>query len=139
VLHTEEWRQSYLFFFSSIFINLDISYLHFDCYNFSRFLGQHPPNPSPSHSLWVFPSPPSPHYRPPHNNHVHWGSVLAGPRASPSTGALTRLFIATYAVGAQCQSMYNLWVVAWSLEALVGWYCCSYGVLSSFKLFQSFL
>jgi len=40
------------------------------------------------------------------------GSVLAGPRASPSTGALTRLFIATHEVGAQGQSMYSLWVVA---------------------------
>jgi len=40
------------------------------------------------------------------------GSVLAGPRASPSTGDLTRIFIATYEVGAQGQSMYSLWVVA---------------------------
>jgi len=40
------------------------------------------------------------------------GSVLAGPRASPSTGALARLFIATYEVGAQGQSMCSLWVVA---------------------------
>jgi len=32
---------------------------------------------------------------------------LAGPRASPSTGALIRLFIATYEVGAQGQSMYS--------------------------------
>jgi len=30
---------------------------------------------------------------------------LAGPRASPSTGALTKLFIATYEVGAQGQSL----------------------------------
>jgi len=89
----------YLFF---IFINLGFSYLHFDCYSLSRFLGQHPPNPSPSPSILVFPSPSSPHYRPPPNNHVHCGggSVLAGPRSSPST----RLFIATYEVGAQGQS-----------------------------------
>jgi len=40
------------------------------------------------------------------------GSVLAGPRASTSTGAFTRLFIPTYGVGAQGQSMYSLWVVA---------------------------
>jgi len=40
------------------------------------------------------------------------GPALAGPRASPSTGALTGLFIATYAVGAQGQSMYSLWIVA---------------------------
>jgi len=39
-------------------------------------------------------------------------SVLAEPRASPSTGALTRRFIATYKVGAQGQSMYSLWLVA---------------------------
>jgi len=38
--------------------------------------------------------------------------ALAEPRASPSTGALTRLFIATYAVEAQVQSMYRLWVEA---------------------------
>jgi len=30
----------------------------------------------------------------------------------PSTGALTRLLIATYEVGAQGQSMYSFWVVA---------------------------
>jgi len=36
------------------------------------------------------------------------GSVLAGPRASPSTGALTRIFIATYGVRVQGQSMYSL-------------------------------
>jgi len=65
--------------------------------------------------------------------------ALAGPRASPSTGALTRLFTATYAVGAQGQSMYTLWVLAYSLEALVGWDCCSYGISSPFKLFKSFL
>jgi len=35
-------------------------------------------------------------------------SVLAGPRASPSTGALTRIFIATYEVIVQGQSMYSL-------------------------------
>jgi len=40
------------------------------------------------------------------------GSVLVETRASPSTGALTRLFIATYEVGAQDQSMYSLRVVA---------------------------
>jgi len=38
------------------------------------------------------------------------GSVLARPRTSSSTGALTRLFIATYVVGAQGQSVYSLWV-----------------------------
>jgi len=65
-----------------------------------------------SPSRWVFPSPHSPHYCPPPNNTVHWGPALAGPRASPSNGALTRLFIATYAVGAQGQSLYSLWVVA---------------------------
>jgi len=36
------------------------------------------------------------------------GSVLAGPRASPSTGALTRIFITTYEVRVQGQSMYSL-------------------------------
>uniref|UniRef100_A0A8I5Y224 ADAM metallopeptidase domain 9 n=1 Tax=Rattus norvegicus TaxID=10116 RepID=A0A8I5Y224_RAT len=33
------------------------------CYSLSRFPGKHPPPPSPS--LWVFPSQPSPHCRPP--------------------------------------------------------------------------
>jgi len=59
-------EQSLLFF--SIFINLSISYLHFDCYSHSQFLGQHPPNPSPSPSIALFPSPSSPHYHPPPNN-----------------------------------------------------------------------
>jgi len=56
----------------------------------------------------MFPSPSSAHYRPPHNSHVHWGSVLIGTRASPYTGALTRLFIANYEVRVQGQSMYSL-------------------------------
>jgi len=70
LLTTESFLQPWynLFFF---FINLSISYLHFECYSLSRFPGQHPPNPSPS--LWVFPSPSSPHCHPPPNNHVHWG------------------------------------------------------------------
>jgi len=45
------------------------------------------------------PLPILPHYCPSPNNHVTGGLVLAGPRASPSTDALTRLFIVTYAVG----------------------------------------
>jgi len=44
----------YIFLF---FINLSISYIHFECYSLSQFPGKHPPNPSPSHSLWVFPLP----------------------------------------------------------------------------------
>jgi len=39
------------------------------------------------------------------------GPTLAGPRASISTGAPTRLLSATYAIGAQGQSMYSLWIV----------------------------
>jgi len=93
--------QGKILFVSSIFIKLGISYLHFNCYYFSRFPGKHPPSPSPSPSIWVFPSPSSSHYCPPPTILFIGGSVLAGPRASPSTGALTRLFIATYAVGAQ--------------------------------------
>jgi len=101
------------FLFFSIFINLSISYLHFDCYFPSQFQGQHLPKPSLSPSLWVFPSPSSPHYRPPPPTITFTGgSVLAAPRASTSTGTLTRLFIATYEVGAQGQSMYSLWIVA---------------------------
>jgi len=106
-----EGKIKYNLYFFFIFINLGISYLHFDCYSPSRFPSQHPPNPSSSPSLWVFPSPSFPHYHPPPNNHVHLGFSLGGPRASPSTGALTRIFIATYEVGAQGQSMYSLWVV----------------------------
>ena len=45
------------------FINLSISYLHFECYSLSRFPGKHPPPSSPS--LLVFPSPSSPHCHPP--------------------------------------------------------------------------
>jgi len=60
----------------SIFIKLGISYLHFRCYFFSWFPCQHPPNPSPCPSIWVFPFPFSPHYSPPHKNHVHWGFNL---------------------------------------------------------------
>jgi len=103
-----------IFSFSFIFpvnIKLDVSYLHFNCYSLSRFPGQHPPNPSSSSSIWVFPSPFSPHYLTPRIP-LFKGPALAGPMASPSTDDLTRLFIATYAVGAQGQSMYSLWVVA---------------------------
>jgi len=96
------------FFILFIFFNLSISYLHFKCYSLSQFPGQQPPSPSPSPSLWVFPSPSSPNYHPPPNNHVHWGSVLARPRASPYTGDLTRIFNATYEVRVQGQSMYSL-------------------------------
>jgi len=90
----------FLFLFFLIFINLSISYIHFDCYSRSWFPGQHPPPllyglPRPNTTL-----PPTITFT--------GGSVLAGPRASPSTGALTRLFIATYEVGAQGQSKYSL-------------------------------
>jgi len=57
-----------------IFINLSISYLHFDCYSPSWFPGQHPPNPS---------SPSSPHYFPPPNNPVHWGFSLDRTKGFP--------------------------------------------------------
>jgi len=53
---------SFLFF---IFINLGISYLHFSCYSLSRFPGQHPLNPSPFPSIWLFSSPSSPPPLPP--------------------------------------------------------------------------
>jgi len=44
-----------IYFFINFFINMSISYLHFECYSLSRFLGQHPSNPSPSPSLCMFP------------------------------------------------------------------------------------
>jgi len=68
-----------LFFF--FFINLRISYIHFECYSLSRFLGKH--SPPPSLSLWVFPSPPSPHCRPPPNSLVHWGFSLSRTQGFP--------------------------------------------------------
>jgi len=59
------------------------------------------------------PSHPPPHYCPPPTIPFTGGPALTGPRASsPSTGANTRLFIATYAAEAQDQFMYSLWVVA---------------------------
>jgi len=57
------------------------SYLHFSCYSLSRFPGKHPPNPSPS--IWVFPSPSSPHCRPPPNNHIHWVFSLSRTKGFP--------------------------------------------------------
>jgi len=119
----------------SIFIKLCISYLHFKCYSLSWFPSQHPPNPSPSPSTWVFPSPSSPHYRPAPNNPVPWGGggpALAGPRTSPSIGAPTRLFIVAYELG---QSMYSLFLVPGSsgwLKLLFIW------GLKPLQLFQSF-
>jgi len=62
--------------------------------------------------MWVFLFPSSSYYFPPPTIPFTEGLALAEPRASPSTGAPTRLFIATYAAGAQGQSMYSLWVVA---------------------------
>jgi len=53
----------WFFFYFLFFINLSISYIHFKCYSLSRFPGKQPPPPSPS--LWVSPSQPSPHCRPP--------------------------------------------------------------------------
>jgi len=102
---------SFLFFYISIyscliffFIYLSISYLHFDCYSLSQFPGQHPP----PLLYWCFPPHPPPITAFPPTITFTGGSVLAGPRASPSTGALTRICIATYEVGAQGQSMYSL-------------------------------
>jgi len=60
----------------SIFIKLVISYLHFNCYYLSQFPSKHPPNPSPSPSIWAFPSPSSSPYLPSPNNPVHWGFSL---------------------------------------------------------------
>ncbi|EDL99846.1 rCG22923 [Rattus norvegicus] len=80
ISHLHILTLSFSFFF---FINLSISYLHFKCYSLSRFPGKHPPNPSPSPSLWVFPSPFSPHYRPPPNNLVHWGFSLSRTQGFP--------------------------------------------------------
>jgi len=69
--------------FFSIFINLSISYLRFDCYSPSQFPGQHPPYPSFSPYIWVFPSPSSPHYYPPPNNHIQWGFSLGRTKGFP--------------------------------------------------------
>jgi len=66
--------------------------------------------------LSVSPDPlPLPHMGIPHIHPLYYthipctgGPTLAGPRASPSTGAPTRLFSATYAIGAMDQFMYSL-------------------------------
>jgi len=69
----------YSFFF--FFINLSICCIHFQCYSLSRFPGKHPPPPSPT--LWVLPSPSSPHCRPPPNNLVHWEFSLSRTQGFP--------------------------------------------------------
>jgi len=48
----------YFFFSLFFFINLSISYLHFECYSLSLFPGQHPPNPSTA-SMRLLPYPPT--------------------------------------------------------------------------------
>ena len=52
----------------------------------------------------------------------------------------TRPSSTTYAAGAVGPSMYNLWLVVYSLRALgclIGWYCCStYGVANPFNSFS---
>jgi len=95
------------FFFFSIFIKLGISYLHFNYYYLSRLPGQYPPSPSPTLLYGCSTPHPPPITILPPTIPFTGGSVLAGPMASPSSGALTRLFIATYAVGAQGQFMYS--------------------------------
>jgi len=74
---------SFFFLTFFIYINLRISYLHFDCYSLSWFPGQHSPNPSPSPSIFLFPFPSSPHYHPRPNNHVHWGFSLGRTKGFP--------------------------------------------------------
>jgi len=64
--------QLFLIFTILFFSPSLLTYLYFNCFSLSRFPGQHPPNPSSSTSLWVFPSPSSLRYGPPPNNHVHW-------------------------------------------------------------------
>jgi len=72
---------TWVFLIYIFFINLSISFIHFECYSLSRFLGKHSPPPSPS--LLVFPSPSSPHCRPPTNNLVHWGFSLSRTQGFP--------------------------------------------------------
>jgi len=94
--------------FSFIFINLSISYLHFNCYSPSSFQANIPLPPPPPLPYGCFPPHPPPITTLPPTITFTGGSVLEGPRASPSTGALTRIFIATYEVRVQGQSMYSL-------------------------------
>jgi len=124
---------SFLFCFSSLLTWVFLIYISI-VIPFPGLPGQHFPNPSPSPS----PLHPPPITALPPTITFTGVSVLAGPRASPSTGALTRLFIATYEVAAQGQSMYSLWVVTWFLEDLVGWHCCSHRVSSPFSSFSPF-
>jgi len=104
----------FYFLFFSIFITLSISYIHFDCYSPSRFPDQHPSNRPPPLLYGCSHHHPHPITALSTTITFTGGSVLAGLRASPATGALalTRLIIATCEVGAQGQSMYSLWVVA---------------------------
>jgi len=100
------------FFFSFFFNNLSIFYLHFECYSLSRFPIQHPPTPPSPLRYGCSPLHPPPITTLPPTITFTGDTVLAGPRAFPSTGALTRIFIATYEVRVQGQSMHSLWVVA---------------------------
>jgi len=78
------WREYFLFTFRFLFPFL--------------VSGPTSPYPCPSPSICASPSHP-PHITTlPSTITFTEDSVLAGPRASPSTGALTRLFIATYEV-----------------------------------------
>ncbi|EDL75990.1 rCG62902 [Rattus norvegicus] len=62
------------------------------------------------------------------------GQTLAGPGASPSIVAQQDHPLLHMQLGVMGQSMYSLGVV----EALVGWYCCSYRVASPFSSFNPF-
>jgi len=65
------------------------------------------------------------------------GSSLGRTKSFSSHWCPTRSSFATFAAGAMGLSMCTLWMVVWSLEALVGWYC-SYGVASPFSSFNPF-
>jgi len=96
--------------FSLILIFYWIYLFTFQSYSLSRFPVHKPPIPSPS-LIRVLPTVHSPSYHQPPTFPCTGDPTLKGPRASPFTGAPTRLFSATYAVGALGQSMYSLWVV----------------------------
>jgi len=69
--------------FFSIFINLNISYLHFDCYSPSQFPGQHLLTTPPPLRYGCSPPHPPHIIALPKKNHVHWGFSLGRTKDFP--------------------------------------------------------
>jgi len=126
------FQMHFLFFLigNPFFFLLDIFlYLHFKCYSLSWFPFHKPLIPSPS------PIRVAPHLLPlwTPNIPLHWGSNLGRTKGFSFHWCPNK---ATYAVGALGQPMYSLSVVVQSLETLVIWHYCSYGVARPFSSFS---